>query len=35
MHRTWLNTDGLKEVRTADYQKLVDKWVDATGEFPG
>ena len=35
MHREWLNTEGLKEIRTADYQKLVDKWVDATGSFPG
>ena len=35
MHRAWLNTDGLKEVRTDEYQALVDKWVDATGSFPG
>jgi hypothetical protein len=35
MHRAWLNTDGLPEMRTQDYQKLVDKWVDATGSFPG
>ena len=35
MHRAWLNTEGLKEIRTEDYQKLVDKWVDATGAFPG
>src|SRR3954469_22058390 len=35
MHRAWLNTDGLPEKRTEDYQKLVDKWVEATGEFPG
>ena len=35
MHREWLNTEGLKEIRTEDYQKLVDKWVDATGSFPG
>ncbi len=35
MHRAWLNTEGLKEIRTEDYQKLVDKWVDATGSFPG
>jgi hypothetical protein len=26
---------GLKEMRTDGYQKLVDKWVEATGEFPG
>ena len=35
MHRAWLNTEGLKEVRTDEYQKLVDKWVEATGAFPG
>ena len=35
IHRAWLNTDGLPEMKTADYQKLVDKWVHATGEFPG
>ena len=31
MHRAWLNTEGLPEKRTQDYQKLVDKWVEATG----
>ena len=35
IHRSWLNTEGLPEMRTEDYQKLVDKWVDATGSFPG
>jgi hypothetical protein len=35
MHRAWLNTDGLPEQRTGDYDKLVQKWVDATGKFPG
>ena len=35
MHRAWINTEGLPEMRTQDYQKLVDKWVEATGEFPG
>jgi len=35
IHRAWLNTEGLKEMRTEDYQKLVDKWIDATGIFPG
>jgi hypothetical protein len=35
IHRNWLNTEGLPEMKTADYQKLVDKWVNATGEFPG
>jgi len=35
IHRSWLNTEGLPEMRTEDYQKLVDKWVEATGSFPG
>ena len=35
MHRAWIDTEGLPEQRTEDYQKLVDKWVDATGNFPG
>jgi hypothetical protein len=35
MHRAWLNTEGLPEKRTEDYQPLVDKWVEATGKFPG
>ena len=35
MHRAWLNTKGLTEMRTGDYDKLVEKWVEATGSFPG
>jgi hypothetical protein len=35
IHRAWLNTEGLPEQRTDTYQKLVDKWVEATGKFPG
>ena len=35
MHRAWLNTEGLPEMRTDEHQKLVDKWVEATGSFPG
>ena len=35
LHRAWLNTEGLPEYRTEEYQPLVDRWVDATGEFPG
>jgi hypothetical protein len=34
MHRAWLNTEGLPEKRTDEYQVLVDKWIEATGEFP-
>lgn len=35
MHRSWINTEGLKEIRTDEYQKLVDKWIEATGHFSG
>ena len=35
IHREWLNTEGLPEMRTEDYSVLVDKWVEATGAFPG
>ena len=35
IHRAWINTEGLPEYRTDEYQKLVDKWVEATGQFPG
>ena len=34
MHRAWLNTEGLKEMRTDEHQPLVDKWVAATGKMP-
>jgi hypothetical protein len=35
IHRAWLNTEGLPEIRTDEHQKLVDKWKAATGSFPG
>ncbi|WP_310467014.1 GFA family protein [Sphingomonas sp.] len=35
MHRQWINTEGLPEQRTDTYQKLIDKWVAATGSVPG
>ena len=35
MHRAWLNTEGLPEKRTEEYKPLVDKWMEATGKFPG
>lgn len=34
MHREWLNTEGLPEIRTQDYPKIVDKWIAATGKLP-
>lgn len=35
IHRAWLNTEGLPEYRTENYPKLVAKWIEATGKFPG
>jgi hypothetical protein len=34
MHRAWLDTTGLPECRSADYQRLVERWTAATGEMP-
>ena len=34
-HAAWLSTEDLPQKRTEDYQPLVDKWVEATGKFPG
>ncbi len=34
IQRPWLNTAGLPEHKTTDYQVLVDKWVEATGSVP-
>ena len=34
MHRAWINTEGLPEMRTEEHQKLVAKWVAATGKMP-
>jgi hypothetical protein len=35
LHRAWINTEGLPEYRTDEHQPLVDKWIKATGSFPG
>lgn len=35
IHEAWLDTSHLKRVRTDEYQALVDKWIAATGSFPG
>jgi hypothetical protein len=34
MHRAWLDTTGLPECRSEDYQRLVERWTAATGEMP-
>jgi hypothetical protein len=35
LHEAWLNTENLPRKRTEDYKPLVDKWIEATGKFPG
>jgi hypothetical protein len=35
LHRAWLNTEGLPEYRTDEHKPLVDRWIKATGIFPG
>jgi hypothetical protein len=35
IHRQWLNTEGLKEIRSDEYQPLVERWTKATGGMPG
>ena len=34
IQRPWLNTEGLPEHKTSDYDVLVEKWVAATGKMP-
>ena len=34
IQRAWINTEGLPEYRTDEYQALVDRWVEATGSMP-
>jgi hypothetical protein len=34
MHRAWLNTEGLPEMRSEDHKPLVERWVKAVGKVP-
>ena len=34
LHRAWLNTEGLPEYKTTDYQPLTDRWIKAVGKVP-
>ena len=34
IQRPWLNTEGLPEHKSSDYDVLVKKWVEATGQMP-
>ena len=35
MHRAWIDTRGLPEKRSDEYEALVARWVEAKGKFPG
>ena len=34
MHEVWLNTTSLPRTRSDEYQRLVDRWTQATGSMP-
>ncbi|MGZ8997339.1 MAG: GFA family protein [Allosphingosinicella sp.] len=34
LHRAWIDTGGLPEYRTDQYEPLVKRWVDAVGKVP-
>ena len=34
IQRPWLNTEGLPEHKSTDYDVLVNKWIEATGKVP-
>lgn len=34
LHEAWLDTKGLKRIRSDEYDVLVNKWIDATGKMP-
>jgi hypothetical protein len=34
IHRAWLNTEGLPETRSDEYQPLTDRWMTAVGKLP-
>lgn len=35
MHPAWIDTRGLPQKRSDEYGALVERWVEATGKFPG
>jgi hypothetical protein len=34
IHRAWLNTEGLPEIRTEEHKGLVDRWIRSVGKLP-
>lgn len=35
MHRAWLDTSGLPETRSDEYERLNERWMKAIGKLPG
>jgi hypothetical protein len=34
MHRAWIDTGGLPECRSDEYEPLTERWIKATGKLP-
>lgn len=34
LHRAWLNTEGLPEIRTEQHEPLVERWIKTVGKLP-
>ena len=34
IHRAWLNTEGLREIRTEENENVVRRWMEAVGKLP-
>ena len=34
MHRAWLDTGGLPEMRSDAYERLNQRWIEAIGKLP-
>jgi hypothetical protein len=34
MHRAWLDTEGLPEMRSEDYKPLAERWMKSVGKLP-
>jgi hypothetical protein len=35
MHRAWINTEGLPEMRADELESLTDRWMAKVGKLPG
>lgn len=35
LHEAWIDTSDLDRIRTDEHQGLVNRWIKATGSFPG